>query len=61
MMRDLVEMILQTMAAGLERRRMPDFGYLSAPELMVVNSVYNEARNRAGAAQHRTKPRGSTP
>ena len=60
-MRDLLDMILKSMNAGLDRRKMPDFGYLTNVELLLVNSVYNETRNRAGASQHRMKPRGSTP
>jgi len=52
-------MVVKAMEAGLEGRRLPDFGpRLSREQVEIINTVYDAARNRGAGERiraHRVK------
>lgn len=53
----LARMAVEAMQAGLRGEKMPDFGRLTSDRLMVISSIYEEARKeRATHAKAGYKP-----
>ena len=50
MAKTLADMAVAAMQAGLAGERMPNFGYLTAHNLGVVNAIYDAARNYGAAS-----------